>query len=173
VTISDYNVLQIITRAIASGQMGDTQVDPQGMYMLLTSADIKMPSGFCTAYCGWHTQSSYNSRALRYGVVGDASTQCPSGCHGNRYATISGDAASDNMASILAHELVETATDPAVNLWKNAAGYENADLCAWQYGATWNTPSGAKANMKLRNGKQYLIQQNWVNHNGGYCGVKI
>ena len=76
------------------------------------------------------------------------------------------------MASIIAHELEETATDPDLNAWYDTRGAENADKCAWTFGAT-TTLNGAKYNMTL-GGKNYLIQQNWVNALGpnnakGYC----
>jgi hypothetical protein len=74
------------------------------------------------------------------------------------------------MASVVAHELEETTTDPDLNAWYDTRGYENADKCAWTFGTAY-TANGAKANMKL-GGRDYLIQRNWVNASGGYCAVK-
>jgi hypothetical protein len=71
------------------------------------------------------------------------------------------------MASIIAHELEETATDPDLNAWYDQRGAENADKCAWTFGSTY-AASGALANMKLGT-RDYLIQQNWVNASGGFC----
>jgi hypothetical protein len=74
------------------------------------------------------------------------------------------------MASVVAHELEESATDPHVNAGYDSNGEENADKCAWTFGSTYTAASGASANMKL-GGLDYLIQQNWVNASGGYCAL--
>src|SRR5258705_7328689 len=73
------------------------------------------------------------------------------------------------MASILAHELSETATDPQLNAWYDSTGAENDDKCAWTFGTTYSVGNGSIANMKLGT-RDFLIQQNWVNKGGGYCG---
>jgi hypothetical protein len=75
------------------------------------------------------------------------------------------------MASVIAHELEETTTDPDLNAWYDNSGMENADKCAWTFGRTYNT-NGAKANMKLGT-KNYLIQRNWVNASGGSCALRF
>jgi len=77
------------------------------------------------------------------------------------------------MASIIAHELVESATDPDLNAWwQTSTGAENADKCAWQFGSTNTLPSGAQYNMTM-GGVNYLIQMNWVDalkgSRRGYC----
>ena len=74
------------------------------------------------------------------------------------------------MASIIAHELEEAVTDPDLNAWYDTRGYENADKCAWTFGATQTAANGAKYNMTL-GGTNYLIQRNWVNASGGYCAL--
>jgi len=75
------------------------------------------------------------------------------------------------MASILAHELEEATSDPDLNAWYDRRGYENADKCAWTFGTQSTAPNGAKYNMGFA-GRNWLIQQNWVNASGGYCAVK-
>ena len=66
----------------------------------------------------------------------------------------------DALINILAHEIAEAATDPALSGWYNVIGYENADMCAWQF-----TPKSkigqAYYNMVGQSGKKYLIQQNF------------
>jgi len=50
------------------------------MYLVLTSPDVKVgnrKSGFCRGYCGFHTYYKYKGTVIKYGVRGDASTQCP------------------------------------------------------------------------------------------------
>ncbi len=74
------------------------------------------------------------------------------------------------MASIIAHELEESVTDPGQSAWYDSSGNEIADKCAWTFGATYTAAGNSKANMQL-GGKDYLIQQNWVNAGGGYCAL--
>lgn len=74
------------------------------------------------------------------------------------------------MASIISHELEEAATDPYLNAWYDSRGAENADKCAWTWGSYSRAANGSAYNITL-GGKQYLIQQNWVNASGGYCSM--
>jgi len=80
-----------------------------------------------------------------------------------------GDAQADAMASVLAHELEEAATDPELSAWWDSTGAENADKCAWTFGTTY-TAGGAQANMTI-GPRNFLIQRNWVNAGGGYCAT--
>jgi hypothetical protein len=77
----------------------------------------------------------------------------------------------DTMASFIAHELEESVTDPFGTSWVFPAnGVENADMCLGYLGKTHTLANGSYANMKLGK-RQYLIQGNWVNANGGYCAL--
>ena len=73
------------------------------------------------------------------------------------------------MASVMSHELEESISDPNLNAWYDSSGNENADKCAWTFGSTYSF-GGAVANMKLGT-KDFLIQQNWLNANGGGCAL--
>jgi hypothetical protein len=75
------------------------------------------------------------------------------------------------MASVIAHELEESVTDPDLNAWYNKRGQENADLCAWTFGVVSTATNGARYNMTLGSSK-FLIQQNWVNASGGRCALQ-
>ena len=76
------------------------------------------------------------------------------------------------MASIIAHELDETLTNPNGNAWYNGAGDENADLCTFQYGRLFHTASHAPANMTL-GGLDFIIQQNWRNTTNPGCALSL
>jgi hypothetical protein len=76
------------------------------------------------------------------------------------------------MASVIAHELEETVTDPDLNGWYVGYLTENGDKCAWTFGSTYTVANGSIANMKL-GCRDYLIQQNWVNAGGGFCALKL
>lgn len=163
--LSDANIQAIVTNAIGSGAL---PADQNGVYFVLTSADVNETSGFCTQYCGWHTHATIAGMDIKYAFVGD-SNRCPSACEWQTTSP-NGNAGADGMASIIAHELEEATTDPDLNAWYDHRGYENADKCAWTFGSTSTASNGSLYNMVL-GGRQYLIQQNWVNASGGYCAL--
>jgi hypothetical protein len=177
---------------------GTLPVDPNGIYFVLTSPDVTMnfppatpggpPQGFCTAFCGFHTSRTLTngttSTDIKLAFVGDPATQCPHGHPGGTCSaqTLSpnGNEGADAMASVMAHELNETVTDPHGDAWfhTNTAG-ENGDLCNFKYGTatvpldfstTFPALNGAHADVVL-NGRQFLIQSNWVNSGGGSCAM--
>ena len=80
----------------------------------------------------------------------------------------------DAMASVVAHELDETVTDPDINAWvdflSDGSAFENGDRCAYTYGNTFSAGNGSVANVSL-GGLNFLIQQNWVNDGGGFCAM--
>jgi hypothetical protein len=166
--LSDSAIQAIVGSAISSGRLPK---DPHGVYFVLTSADVTK-SGFCTSYCGWHTHGTYTDTSgqtdIKYSFIGNPA-QCLSACAAQSIGP-NGDAGADGMVSIIAHELEEAASDPDLNAWYDSRGYENADKCAWTFGATYVTGNGASANMNL-GGRNYLIQRNWVNASGGYCAL--
>jgi hypothetical protein len=126
-------------------------------------------SGFLTQYCGWHAYSLYGSSStpIKYAFVGNPAAGM-SACSAQSSGP-NGDAKADAMVSVLAHEMEEAATDPQLNAWYDPSGGENADKCAWTFGATYSA-NGAQANMRLGQ-RDYLIQRNWVNAGGGYCAL--
>jgi hypothetical protein len=164
-SLSDAQVQAVVANAINTGALPK---DSNGVYFVLTSQDVNETSGFCTQYCGWHTHGTIAGLDVKYAFIGNPA-RCPSACSAQTTSP-NGDLGADGMASIIAHELEESVTDPDLNAWYDTRGEENADKCAWTFGATY-TVNGAYANMKLGT-RDYLIQQNWVNANGGYCALK-
>jgi hypothetical protein len=163
-TLTDSNIATIVSNAISGG----LPLDANGVYFVLTSADVTASSGFCNQYCGWHTYGTLSGMPIKYSFVGDSS-RCPSSCQAQATGP-NGASGADGMASIIVHELEEAATDPQLNAWYDTRGYENADKCAWTFGTTQNADNGAKYNVTV-GAKQYLIQQNWVNAAGGKCAM--
>jgi len=139
------------------------------VYFVLTSQDVTASSGFCTQYCGWHTHGTIAGSNIKYSFVGNPD-RCPASCAAQTNVSPNGNVGADGMASIIAHELEEAATDPDLNAWYDNRGYENADKCAWTFGTTYTTSNGAAANVRLGT-RDYLIQRNWVNASGGYCAT--
>jgi hypothetical protein len=166
--LADANILAIVDKAISGGGL---PYDGNGVYFVLTSADVSESSGFCSRYCGWHTHGTLSSGAnVRYSFIGNADA-CPTSCEAQTTSP-NGNAGADGMASIISHELEESVTDPDGNAWFDSRGQENADKCAWTFGTTYAASNGSKANMKLGT-RDYLIQQNWVNASGGFCALHL
>ena len=165
--LSDANIQTIVSNAISSGKLPS---DTNGIYFVLTSADVNETSGFCTQYCGWHTNGSIGGKDIKYAFVGNAA-RCLSSC-ADQSTSPNGDAGADGSASVVAHEMEEAVSDPDLNAWYDSRGAENADKCAWTFGTTSTASNGSQYNVTF-GGKQYLIQQNWVNSGAGYCAMSF
>ncbi len=163
--LTDAAVQNVVSSAISSGRLPK---DTNAVYFVLTSADVNETSGFCTQYCGWHTNGTISGSDIKYSFVGNPD-RCPSACEAQSTSP-NGNAGADGMASIIAHELEEAVTDPDLNAWYDSRGYENADKCAWTFGTTYTASNGSSYNVIL-GGMEYLIQRNWVNASGGYCSM--
>jgi hypothetical protein len=162
-SLTDSQIRSVVSAAITSASL---PLDANGVYFVLTSADVTASSGFCTQYCGWHTHATISGTDIKYAFVGNPD-RCPASCAAQTTGP-NGNAGADGMASIIGHELEETHSDPDLNAWYDRRGSENADKCAWTFGTTYPTGNGALANMKL-GARDFLIQRNWVNAAGGYC----
>ena len=144
--------------------------DTNGVYFVLTSADVTATSGFCTQYCGWHTHGTIGGLDIKYSFVGNPD-RCPSSCAAQSIGP-NDNAGADGMASIISHELEEAVTDPDLNAWYDRQGAENADKCAWTFGSMSTASNGSKYNMTLGS-RNFLIQQNWVNSGNGFCAKSL
>jgi phosphate-induced protein 1 len=189
--LTDTTFPNVISAPLNNGKL---PVDPNGIYFVLTSPDVTLtfppvagkPQGFCTAFCGFHTSGTFGTTDIKVAFVGDPSTQCPSGHTGGTCSaqalSPNGDEGADAMANVMAHELNETITDPDGNAWfhLNTAG-EVGDLCNFTFGTatkpadltgTFPALNGAHADVVL-NGRQFLIQSNWLNSGGGSCAMSF
>lgn len=164
-SLSDAAILSVVSKAIAKSGVAD----PNGVYFVLTSADVTATSGFCTQYCGWHDHATIGGKDVKYSFVGNPD-RCPSSCAAQTIGP-NGNAGADAMASIIAHELEESVTDPDLNAWYDSRGQENGDKCAWTFGTVSTARNGSKYNMTLGTAN-YLIQQNWLNVGAGSCALK-
>jgi hypothetical protein len=167
--LSDAQVQAVVNSAIASGRLPK---DTNGFYAVLTSSDVaEGGTGFCASYCGWHTHAGIQGADIKFAFIGDP-RHCAGSCGGTG-TTPNGNSSADNMVSVIAHELEETATDPDLSGWYDIVngGYsENADKCAWNFGTTSTAPNGSAYNVHWGS-SYYLIQQNWLNANGGGCAI--
>jgi len=164
-SLSDSSIWLAVANALSHGNL---PIDSNGVYYVLTSGDVQV-SGFGSSFCGWHSQQSYNNTKIQYAFVGNPQPSQLSGC-AEQIVSPNANAGADAMANIIVHELEESVTDPGLDAWFDSSGQEVADKCAWTFGNTYTSMNGAKANMLL-GGRDYLIQQDWVNANGGFCAL--
>lgn len=155
-TLSDANVLSLVQTAA-----GNTP-DADAIYFVLSSSDIGESSGFLTSYCGWHTYATIAGSKVKYGFIGNPAKGL-SACAAQTTSP-NGNAGVDAMISVIAHELVETVSDPLLNAWFNGKGYENSDMCAWTFGQKLSSTSGAYWNVSLPTSvsnvsRNYLLQR--------------
>jgi len=167
-TLDDVQVGAVVTGAISRHALPE---DPAGVYFVLTSADVAQLPAFCTKYCGWHWYLTMSDqKRIHYAFVGDAA-RCPSTCEA-QWTSPNLDPAADAMASVMSHELNETVTDPEGTGWFDSQGQEVGDKCAWRFGAEQKTKQGASYNVSFQ-AKNWLLQENWINDNGGYCAMHL
>src|SRR5262249_28336108 len=77
--LSGIAVEEIVASALGAGDARRAlPTDPNGVYFVLTSADVGETS-FCRRYCAWHTNGTINSQDIKYAFVGNPD-RCPSAC---------------------------------------------------------------------------------------------
>ncbi len=109
-----------------------------------------LPRGHA-GYCAWHTYGSCNGTPVQFAFFFDLDGD--PGC--DPQSTGPGSQGLKALANVSGHELSEALTDPASpGAWYDSSGAENADKCAWTFGAPLLT---------LSNGAQFKIQGNWSN----------
>ena len=168
-------IQSIVTAALGAGAFSGSN-RASSIYDVLTASTISV-NGFNSGtptFCGWHSSTSFgtNSLGTQYGFIGDPTS---SGCMGQTASSPNNNVGADAMASVIAHETFETITDPTGQAWNDkvsltssttTGGYENGDMCNFNFGATFAAPNGSQANVTL-NGANYLLQQQWLNQGGG------
>jgi hypothetical protein len=153
-------------------------LDPSGIYLVVTSPEIESEStGFCQPGVGpYHSSFGLGGAQVKYISIGNP-MRCPRiaapqfvAPDGSLLPTPNGDFVADAMAGNIASALNSTLTNPLGTAWFDQFGVESGDKCLHQFGQTYSTPNGARANIRL-SGFDYLIPQNWVNTNIGYCAL--
>jgi hypothetical protein len=154
-------------------QNGSLPVDPNGIYLVLSSADVDQKGSlgeFCINFCGFHNHAALNGTDIKFAFVGN-SARCLNNCAApNIGAGPNGNVGADGMANIMAHELNETVTDPDLNAWFDSSGLEVGDKCNFTFGPEFTSANGAPANITLGN-RNFLIQESWYNAGGGFCTI--
>jgi hypothetical protein len=170
--VSDADMLAMLSSGFQSGAL---TYNASTLYAIFTAGTVNLGGGFGSQYCAYHWYGSVSTRngtqTIRYAAM-PYDHAYPGSCDviGNSPANGSADPGADAEVNTLAHETEETTTDEFGSAWFDGRGFENADKCAWTFGSTFKTSSGGTANVTLGS-KSFLIQQNWVNANGGGCAM--
>ena len=165
-SVSDGQMVAMLQSGFNSGAL---TYDDHTLYAIFTAGTVNLGGGFGTQYCAYHTHGTVSIGGVNKTVLYAAmpyDNAYPGACT-NGTAAPNGDPGADAEVNTLAHETEETTTDMMGNAWYDSRGYENADKCAWNWGATYSNGVGI-ANLQI-GGKDYLIQQNWVNAGSGGC----
>jgi hypothetical protein len=170
------NILNLISYQVNNFQLPQ---DSRGIYVIIGSADVaSTTTGFCTPSAPpFHGQGIVNGSPVRYIFLGNPN-RCPT-VAGPQFSptgpTPNDSYATDVMVSNLAHAINGSVTNPVGTGWYDRYGLENADKCQDAlghpaFGPTYVTANGARANVRM-GGRDYLIQQNWVNDRKPHCGM--
>jgi uncharacterized delta-60 repeat protein len=170
-------IQSIVAESINSNALPN---DPVGIYIVVASSDVNTDGlGSCTP----NTPPLHGSflrgggQVVKYAFVGNPA-RCPVVAaaqflapDGSQLPTPNGNLTADAMVSSLLHALDITITDPFHTAWYDSFGLESADKCQGSFSKTHIIGNGARVNFHDGStNHDYLIQDNWVNNFGGYCG---
>ncbi|HEX3187941.1 MAG TPA: hypothetical protein VHQ94_24295 [Pyrinomonadaceae bacterium] len=151
--------------------------DPAGIWLVIASADVSSVStGLCVpSALPYHGRGMAFGSDTRYAFVGNPN-RCPTVAapqffaNGVQLPTPNNNLAADALASTVAQLLSRVVTNPLGGAWFDRYGLENASKCVGQFGPTYSTANGARANLRLGS-RDYLIQQNWVLGRREHCAI--
>ena len=106
-------------------QRGSVPVSPHVIYGVYFPANMKVilqGGSSCSSFCGYHGHFTYNGVDIKYASF--PYTNC-SACKLSSLSIV------DMLTIVTSHEIREAVTDPDLNAWGDAAGYEADDKCAW------------------------------------------
>lgn len=170
--LSDQGLQTVISSKLQSHTL---PTDVNGIYFVLSSSDVDQKGSlgeFCVQFCGFHNHATLNGADIKFSFVGNVA-RCIKNCAASNIGVgPNGNAGADGMANVMAHELNETVTDPDLNAWFDSTGQEVGDKCNFKFGPEFTAPNGAPADITLGS-RNFLIQENWINSSGGFCGMSF
>jgi hypothetical protein len=120
--------------------------DRGGIYFVFTSNFTSQNN-----YCAWHSYGSCRGKPVKVVYLPNADGVWA--CSVSNPYSLSGSTGLRSMVNIAAHELSETITDPKINAWRDPAGAEVGDKCAWDFAGP----------VTLGNGSTWQMQMEWSN----------
>lgn len=176
VDLTQSDMVSLISKYVNNFQLPQ---DSNGIYVIIASADIaSTATGFCTPSAPpFHATGLVNGSPVKYIFLGNPN-RCPSvaGPQFSRTGPTPNDSyAADVLVSNLAHAVNGLVTNPLGTGWYDRYGLENSDKCQDalgnpSFGPTYLTANGARANVRM-GGRDFLIQQNWVNDRRARCAM--
>ena len=112
-----------------------------------------------TQYCAYHGFTPSGA------IYANQPYAAAAGCDEGQYPNGASNQA-DPTINVVSHEHNEAITDYQLNAWYDAAGYENGDKCAWDFGSVSGS-NGSEYNQTI-NGRHYFLQREYSN-NGSAC----
>ncbi len=158
---TDANMENLLITGFNTGKL---TFSPTTIYAIFSDAGVNLGGGFGSSYCAYHGHFTWNGNDVKYAAM-PHNIDFPSACTDGQAPN--GDAAADAEVNTLAHESEEATTDEDLNAWYDRRGNENADKCAWNFGAVSGS-SGAQYNITVGS-KHFMVQQNWINSGSGGC----
>lgn len=126
--------------------------DPDGIYFVLTSNRPNI------SYCAWHAGASCNGVTFQVAYMPNMNGD--TGCSPYTVSNLGCNTYSDATVALLdglAHEYLESTTDPQISAWYDKNGQEMMDKCDFVYGSC----------VTLANQTTWQIQEGWSNAAGG------
>jgi hypothetical protein len=136
-SISDSKIKSYLAGLFNAGRVAADTTTVYGIYFPSGMRITSQGGGSCTSFCGYHGNFTYNGQDIKYAVFPYANCR---GC------SLPGKAVADMLTIVSSHEIREAVTDPDLNAWFDAAGYEADDKCAWHnlyqisHGGFWVQP---------------------------------
>jgi Phosphate-induced protein 1 conserved region len=114
-----------------------------------------------TNYCGYHSFFTAGGQNVIYALVPYAdATHCKSPPQSSPNNDVG-----DIAANVMAHQVVNAATNPLGNGWHDSSSHEIADICDFNFGAdSWTNPANNLTANQMWNGWYFEIQTLWSNH---------
>jgi hypothetical protein len=148
-TLSDSKVRSYLGSLFGAGAIGAPDASRiYGIYFPSGTRITLQGGASCSAFCGYHGHFSYQGTDVKYAVF--PYTNC-------RACSMPGKGIADILTIVTSHEIREAVTDPDLNAWYDASGYEADDKCAWH-------------NLYQTNTGKFWVQPEYSNGGGIYPG---
>jgi hypothetical protein len=142
---------QIQQEAVAAANHFGTGTSVNVQIIVATPTGHSTP-GFGSSFCAYHgtVGADPNVTFTDLPYLTDVGASCGEDSVNGSSGTL------DGVSIVEGHELAETITDPLLNAWLDASGYEIGDKCAWTGLANITTSSGS-----------FAVQPLWSNADNG------